>query len=187
MTEDFDETSFPPHARLIAVEFLESEHCLRIELENSILEKVTAADVLSLHGARIRREALNFGAPKKGGSVLGKVALLAMGVPVNPFSGKPKETTTKSEEMQYVLGIRVKERDELWFLMATSFNFRKALGADAAYSLEMNVRAFIQKLGAFCPESMRDPFFEAALAKIALPQPVDGLMEFLKATRRFHT
>lgn len=186
MTEDFDETSFPPHARLMAVEFLESEYSLQIELENNSPEKVPAAHVLSLHGARIRRESLSFGVQKKGGVMLGKMALLAVGVPVNPLPGKPKDTTTKSEEMQYVLGIRVTGREELWFLMATSFNFRKALGADAAYSLEMNTRAFIQKLGAFCPESLRDPFFEAALVKTTLPQPVDSLMEFLKSTRHIH-
>lgn len=180
MTEDFDETSFPPHARLIAVEFLEDERSLQIELEDGIVEKVPAADVLSLHGARIRRESLRFGVQKKGGSMAGKMALLAVGVPVNPLPGKAKDTTTKSEEMHYVLGLWAKEREELWFLMATSFNFRKALGADASYSLEMNVRAFIQKLGIFCPESIRDPFFEAAIAKTMLPQPVGSLMEFFR-------
>ncbi len=182
MTEDFDETSFPPHARLIAVEFLEDECCLQIELEDGIVEKVPAEDIVSLHGARIRRESMSFGVQKKGGMV-GKMALLAVGVPVNPLPGKPKDTTAKSEELHYVLGMWANDSEELWFLMATSFNFRKALGADAAYSLEMNVRAFIQKLGFFCPESIRDPFFEAALAKTTLPQPVGSLMEFFREAR----
>jgi hypothetical protein len=182
MAEEIEETSFPPHARLITVEFLESEGSLRIELENDVWDTVPASEVLSLHGARIRRESVSFSPQKKGGAVLGKVALLAMGVPVNPLPGRPKDTTVKSEDMHYVLGIRVSDTNELWFLMATSFNFRKALGPDAAYSLEMNVRAFIQKLGAFCPEAWRDPFFEAALARTALPAPVDSLLEFIRAT-----
>jgi hypothetical protein len=183
MTEDFDETSFPPHSRLVAVEFIENEGFMKVERENNVREEVPAADVISLHGARIRRESLHFTVQKKGGSMLPKMALLAMGVPVIPLPDKPKEITTKSEEMHCVLGMRVNEREELYYLMATSFNFRKALGDDATYSLDMNVRAFIQKLGAFCPSAQRDPFFVAALAKTSLPQPIDGLMEFIKATQ----
>lgn len=182
MTEDFEETSFPPHSCLITVEFLEGEGSLQVLLENDVWETVPASDVLSLHSARISRESLSFSPQKKGGAVLGKVTLLAVGVPVNPIPGRPKDTSEKSEDMHYVLGMRASDTDELWFLMATSFNFLKALGPDAAYSLEINVRAFIQKLEAFCPEAWRDPFFEAALARAALPPPVDSLLEFIRAT-----
>ncbi|MDQ7822228.1 MAG: hypothetical protein RDV48_05480 [Candidatus Eremiobacteraeota bacterium] len=181
MLEDTDGTSFPPHSRLVVVEFTGSGS-LQVERENHASEEVPVSDVLSLHGARIRRESMRFSPQKKGGTMIGKMTLLAMGVPVNPLPGKPRDTTTKSEDMHYVLGMRVRKREDLWFLMATSFNFRKALGADAAFSLEMNVRAFIQKLGDFCPGARRDRFFEAALAKAALPEPIDSLLEFIKAT-----
>lgn len=182
MTENFIETCFPPNNRLIIVVFNENEKTLSVGIDDCSSHTIHADDVLSLYGALIRRESLHFSTEKKIGNIIGKVALLAVGVPVNPLSGKTKNTTTKSEELQYVLGIRVKNKEELLYLMATSFNFRKSLGADAAYSLDINVRTFIRKLGDFCPHAMRDQFFEAYLTKTELPEPVNCLMDFMKTT-----
>ncbi|MFH1452997.1 MAG: hypothetical protein ABIH00_03325 [Armatimonadota bacterium] len=182
MTENFEETSFPPHTRIITVCFMQDEKALSIELEDGSTHKVPVDDILSIHGARIRRESLHFTTEKKGGSALGSTALLAIGIPVNPLSKKTKEKATTTEDLQYVLGMRVKNVKEFWYLMASSFNFRKALGADAAYSLNINVQAFIQKLIAFCPQASRDNFFQAAMEKAALPKPVESLLEFLRST-----
>jgi len=182
MTEDFAETGFPPNNRLMAVVFIENEKTLSIELDDGSTHKIPVDDVISIYGARIRRESVRLSTEKKGGSIMGKMALLSVGVPVNPLSGKSKNKTIKSEELQYVLGMRVKNKKELWYLMASSFNFRKSLGAGAAYSLDINLKAFIQKLGNFCPQVKKDQFFEAFLTKTALPEPVDSLMEFMKST-----
>lgn len=182
MTEDLTQSGFPPNNRLITITFIENEKILSIELDDGTTEKILTDDIMSLHGARIRRESVRLSAEKKGGSMMGKMALLSVGVPVNPLPGKSKNTTIKSEELQYVLGMRVKNKKELWYLMATSFNFRKALGADAAYSLDINIKAFLQKLCNFCPQAKHDQFFEAARTKTALPEPVSSLMEFMKST-----
>lgn len=182
MTEDFAESGFPPNNRLITVLFIENEKILSIELDDGTSYNIPADDVLSIYGARIRRESVRLSTEKKGGGMMGKVALLSVGIPVNPLPGKSKDTTIKSEELQYVLGMRVKNKEKLWYLMASSFNFRKSLGAEAAYSLDINIKAFIQKLGSFCLQAKKDQFFESALAKTALPEPVNSLLEFMKST-----
>jgi len=62
-------------------------------------------------------------------------------------------TPPVEEELHFALAIRVQDADELWYLVADSFNFRSSLGTDAGYATEMNLRILVTRVS--LPSAMR--------------------------------
>jgi hypothetical protein len=83
-----------------------------------------------------------------------------------------------------VFGMRIDGIDPLWYIMAASFNFRKALGPLATYSTELNVREFVKRFATFAPQAVEDSFFTAITKTLPLPPPVDTLIEFFRIVAR---
>ena len=163
----------PPHDRLSALEFrADSLHAVFADGRG----KVIAADsIISVSGARIRNEIV---AP----SMLPYLGQPGMIVQANAIqvSGADEPETKGSEEFSFVVMLRVLGMDELWYLVADSFNFRKSLGNDAGYSTEANFRMLVRKLAAFSPGATQDKFFAAVLGNLPLPPPLNSLVEFFK-------
>jgi len=105
---------------------------------------------------------------------------VATGLPIASRKVDPKQAPSKSEELHVCLALRVAGVAELWYLLATSFNFRKALGPDATYSGEMNLKLFVKRLAGFAPRAPQDAFFSALASGASLPPPVDSLLEFFR-------
>ena len=160
--------SFPANARIASLEF--GERDLRVHLEDGGSERIVApASIAAIHGASIRREGLH-PAPLDSPSLVER----ALG----------KEGVAVSEEMQYVLAIRVAAVGELWYLVADTFNFRKSLGAEAGYVSDQNFRALLRRLTSFAPQAVQDAFVTAMLANLPLPPPLVSLMEFFRVVSR---
>jgi len=87
------------------------------------------------------------------------------------------------EEYNLALALRVQDVDELWYLVAESFNFRAALGADAAYATEPNLRTLVRRLASFAPNATRDAFVSALIANTPLPPPIPSLAELFQTSR----
>jgi hypothetical protein len=165
--EDFG-VSFPPNARLASVEFTTTD--LRVLLEDGGSERiVSASDISALHGASIRHEIM-FHDPTKRSTFIDRVV--------------GKDTVEVQEELQYVVAIRAASIGELWYLVADTFNFRKALGADTALVLDANLRLFLRRLASFAPRAVQDAFVTAMLAGSQLPPPIDSIMEFFRIASR---
>ena len=164
----------PPHDRLAALEFRDdSLHVVFADGRG----KVTSADsIISLSGARIHNEIVE-------PAMLPYVGQPGYIVQVDavPSSRADDVETKGAEEFSYVVMLRVLGVDELWFLVAESFNFRKTLGADAGYSTEANLRTLMRRLAAFSPGATQDRFFTAVLSGLPLPPPLDSLIEFFKS------
>jgi hypothetical protein len=67
-----------------------------------------------------------------------------------------------SQEARHALALRVRGVPGTWYLLASSFNLRKALGPGAGYSAALNLKVFVRRLAEHCPEAQRDHYFEAA-------------------------
>jgi hypothetical protein len=160
--------TFPPNARIAALEFRDRE--IRVFLEDGGSERIVpAASIAAIHGAAIRREALH-PAPLDGSNLMEKM----MG----------KEGIAVNEQLQYVVALRAASVGELWYLVADTFNFRKTLGAQAGYISEQNLRLFLRKLTELAPQAVQDGFVAAMLADLPLPPPLDSLMEFFRIVSR---
>ncbi|HXW75779.1 MAG TPA: hypothetical protein VEJ20_00045 [Candidatus Eremiobacteraceae bacterium] len=176
-----EETTLPANARMDAVRFDDSSKTLAVSLRGEDVErKIPSEAVAALFGARIRHETTSIAPAGSGGLNFGKTALtFAAGVPI-PVKSKPKVKEQTDEELIYALAMRSDGVPELWYLLGASFNFRKALGKDATYSGEMNLRLFVKRLAAFTPRAVQDPFFAAIEMGAPLPPPVETLRDFFK-------
>lgn len=165
--EDFG-IAFPANARIAGLEFGERE--LHVHLEDGGSERIVVPSAIAaIHGAAIRREGVHptpLDAPSFVERVMGK------------------EGSAVSEELQYVLAIRVTAVGELWYLVADTFNFRKSLGAQSGYVLDQNLHVLLRKLTTFAPQAVQDGFVTAMLADLPLPPPLASLMEFFRTVAR---
>jgi hypothetical protein len=168
----------PPNARLAGLRFDDAANLLHVSFSDGGPERdVPAAQIIALHGARIRHEKF-------------VRTLKTLGVPVvseEMSTGERATTTSPSgaivstgEDVYFAMALRVASVGELWYLVADSFNFRNALGAEAGYSTETNFRTLVGRLAAFAPRATQDGFFAAVLGRHPLPPPVGSLMEFFK-------
>jgi hypothetical protein len=130
-----------------------------------------------LHGARIRHEKL-VRTPKKLGAPIVTTHLSTGARPtVTSVTG---DLVSTDEDLYFALALRAADVGQLWYLIADSFNFRKALGPDAGYSTEINFRALVRRLAAFAPRATQDGFFAAVLGGLPLPPPIGSIIEFFK-------
>lgn len=179
--------SMPPNARIGTLVFELPERRIRVQLADGGDERVVAAEELrALYGARIRHVSVTRVSAKAQGVALSPTALLATGrlphTTLDPSQRGGTEVT--SEELSYAIALRIDRLPELWYLNASSFNFRKALGDTATYSTELNLRGFTRRLAQFAPDAVRDGFFTAVIQGSPLPPPLDSLLEFFRLVSR---
>lgn len=196
MTEQSDQTQqiteepsfglqLPPNARVKTLTFDDAQRRIHVTLDGVDDEQVVPVErIRSLYGARIRHESLTqFKAISQGTASVAFVTTAVTGVPIAPKVNK-YDVTVANEELIFVFGMRVDGIDPLWYIMAASFNFRKALGPLATYSTELNVREFVKRLAAFAPQAVEDSFFTAITKSLPLPPPVETLIEFFRIVAR---
>ncbi len=175
----------PPNARIGTMTFDDTSRQLHVQLADGGDERIVPAyDVRALHGARIRHVSVTAMPPKAKAPLNSAAVLVATGLPLSVPSPRRGDTSIQKEEAYYALALRLDRLPELWYLVATSFNFRKALGRHATYSTELNLREFVKRLSAFAPDAVRDGFFTATLAGSPLPPPVESLLEFFRIVSR---
>lgn len=186
MDEEFGVT-MPPNARIGTLVFEKPTHSLRVQLADGGEERIVDAQAMrSFYGARIRHVSVSRVPPKSQGIALSSTALKATGrLPQAAMDPSQRAgTEVVREDLYYAIAMRVEKLPELWYLNASSFNFRKALGADATYSTEINLREFVRRLAQFSPDAVRDGFFTAILQSSPLPPPLDSLLEFFRIVAR---
>jgi hypothetical protein len=139
-----------------------------------------------LYGARIRHVSVTRVPPRSQGAALSSTALMATGrLPRSMLDpGQRDGTEVTNEELYYAIAMRIDKLPELWYLNATSFNFRKVLGESATYSTELNLKEFVRRLAGFAPDAVRDGFFTAILQGSPLPPPLESLLEFFRLVSR---
>jgi hypothetical protein len=179
---DIEESVLPPNARLDAIVFDDAAPVLRVVLRGETAERtVQPAIIAAVFGGRIRHETTAIVSASEGGINFGKVAFtMATGLPVGIRKSSPKTKVAPGEELHYALAMRLDGVPELWYLLAASFNFRKALGPESTYSMETNLRAFVKRLAAFAPGAVQDAFFAAMIGGSPLPPPVESLLDFFR-------
>jgi len=185
--EDEFGVSMPPNARIGSLIFEMPDHRLRIQLADGGDERLVAAEALrALYGARIRHVSVTRVAPRAQGVALSSTALNATGrlphAALDP--GQRHGTEITSEDLYYAIALRIDKLPELWYLNASSFNFRKTLGDSATYSTELNLKEFVKRLARFAPDAVRDGFFTAVLQVSPLPPPLESLLEFFRLVSR---
>lgn len=168
----------PPNARLAGLQFDEAGG-MRAALSDGGDKTLKPDDVIALHGARIRHEMV-ISSPRKISGHQVFVAETVAGSTGAATRSPTGELVALKEDLHFALALRATGVGELWYLLADSFNFRKALGPDAGYSTEINLRALVRKLAAFAPRATQDGFFAAVLGGSPLPPPVGSLIEFFK-------
>jgi len=175
----------PPNARIDALLFDAGGTSVAVTLRGDPgVRTISPADVSGLTGARIRHEQA---AVVKDASRTLDIGMLAattaMGMPVIRSKSTAKEAASVSE-LHHAVALRIGGVAEIWYMLADSFNFRKALGPDAGYASEMNLRMFVKKLAAFAPGAAQDAYVGAIVGGKELPPPLDSLIEFLRAASR---
>lgn len=176
----------PPNARIDLISFDDGSRTLSVSLRGGEgAREVDAASVSALFGGRIRHEQTTVIKDAARTIDIGTLAATtALGMPIvrqNPG----KDMTIINEQVQHAIAMRIAGVPEVWYLLAQSFNFRKALGPDAGYSTELNLRAFIRRLAAFSPGAAKDAYFDVVIAGgKELPQPLETLIDFLKTAAR---
>ncbi|HEY7979854.1 MAG TPA: hypothetical protein VID19_00100 [Candidatus Eremiobacteraceae bacterium] len=179
----------PPNARVKTLTFDDVQRQIHVLLDGDETEQVVPVDrIRSLYGARIRHESLtqykSLSVAKTASVAFTAVAGMAvMGIPMSPTVNK-NSVTVANEELLFVFGMRIDGIDALWYIMAASFNFRKALGPLATYSTELNVREFVKRFATFAPQAVEDSFFTAITKTLPLPPPVETLIEFFRIVAR---
>lgn len=179
----------PPNARVKTMTFDDAQRQIHVVLDGVEGEQIVPVDrIRSLYGARIRHESLTQYkslSPAATASVAftAMAGMAATGIPMAPKVNK-NSVTVANEELLFVFGMRVDGIDALWYIMAASFNFRKALGPLATYSTELNVREFVKRLATFAPQAVEDSFFTAVTKTLPLPPPVETLIEFFRIVAR---
>lgn len=180
-SDRFDVT-LPPNSRLSGLTFDAAAGTMNVSFTDAGERVVKPDDVIVLHGARIRHEQV-VSSPRKisGGQVF--VAETVAGSTGKATSSGGELIATK-EDLHFALALRVAGAAELWYLLADSFNFRKALGPDSGYVTEINLRALVKRLAAFAPHATQDSFFAAIVGGLPLPPPVDSLFEFFRTVSK---
>jgi len=164
----------PPHDRLAALEFrVKSMHVVFADGRG---KDVTADSIISLSGARIRNEVVEPGLLP----YWGQPGVIAQVDAVPTSSADDNGESKGAEDFSMVVMLRVLGVNELWFLVADSFNFKKKVGAEAGYSTEANLRTLMRRLADFSPGAAQDKFFAAVLGHLPLPPPLNSLVEFFK-------
>ena len=175
----------PPNARIDLLTFDDDARTLSISLRGGEgARTIEAGAVSALIGARIRHDQVVKIIKNAERTVdIGRfAATAAVGAPM--LSTKPKEGTAVNEELHHALAIRIAGVPEVWYLLAQSFNFRKALGPEAGYSSELNLRAFLKRLAAFASGATKDAYVTAMIDRKDLPPPVDSLIDFLRTASK---
>jgi hypothetical protein len=179
--------TMPPNARIGTIIFEPATRTIRVQLADGGEERaMTANELRSLYGARIRSVSVTRVPPKSQGIALSSTALKATtGLPQTVLDPTTRGgTEVVREDLNYALAMRIEKLPELWYLNASSFNFRKALGPDATYSTELNLRALVKRLCDFAPDAVRDSFFTAVQQNLPLPPPLESLLEFFRIVAR---
>ena len=180
---DLESSGFPPNLRIDTVAFDDGAQSMRVALRGVEEPKdIPASAVQGLFGGRVRHDSVTTTAGS-GGINFGKLAItVATGIPVGVSNKGPKEKTVVGKEFHHAVALRVAEMPIILYLLAASFNFRKALGPEATYSTESNLRLFVKRLAAFAPQATKDAYVGAIVAGSPLPDPVDSLLEFFRTT-----
>jgi hypothetical protein len=177
------ESQFPLNHRITALTFNDAEKMLDVDLDNEDLFSVPAHGIVNLYGGRLLRTVTHVVGGKGGaaGAVLGGLTNVASGKGLK-MQDAAASNFRKQQEYQYVIALRIYGMDPIWYFMASSFNFRKALGEDALYATDLNVRALVKKLAAFCTDAERDKFITSTCigTQAPLPPPLGSLMEFFR-------
>ncbi|MDQ2818440.1 MAG: hypothetical protein M3T49_09595 [Candidatus Eremiobacteraeota bacterium] len=180
----------PPNARIRTLSFAPGTGSLRVFFSDGDSERVVVpGDVLALHGASIASQTLSRSPKQSSTQPLATLGMMAAtGMPVNPAKLADKlfgaDQVRVAEELHYVMGLRVAGQAGLWYLRASSFNFRQSLGEEATYSTEINLRRLGRRLRAFAPDAVCDSFMTAFPNRLALPPPLGGLIDFLRVGAR---
>ncbi|HKW44705.1 MAG TPA: hypothetical protein VJN22_03550 [Candidatus Eremiobacteraceae bacterium] len=175
----------PPNARVKTLTFDDAQRQIHVALDGVDDEQVVPVDrIRSLYGARIRHESLTeFKSINQANAAVAFVSMATTGIPVAPKVNKHNVVVT-GEELVFVFGMRIDGIDTLWYIMAASFNFRKALGPLATYSTELNAREFVKRFASFAPQAVEDSFFTAITKALPLPPPLETLIEFFRIVAR---
>ena len=179
--------AMPPNARIGTLAFESPARRLRVQLADGGDERqIPVEQVQALYGARIRNVSVRRVPPRSQGAALSSTALRATGqLPRSVLDPSQRAgTEVTSDEFYYAIALRIDKLPELWYLNASSFNFRKALGDAATYSTELNLKEFVRRLASFAPDAVRDGFFTAILQGSPLPPPVESLLEFFRLVSR---
>jgi len=176
----------PPNARIEFLMFDDGAHALSIGLRGAEGSRaVEAGSIAALFGARIRHEQTMTGKANARTVNIGILAATtAIGMPLITSKPASKEVASVDEHLHHALALRVEGVPEVWYLLAQSFNFRKALGPDAGYSSELNLRTFLKRLAAFAPTAAKDAYLTAMIDRKDLPPPVDSLIDFLRTASK---
>lgn len=177
--------NLPPNARVKMLTFDDQKRQIRVTLEGVDEEQVIPVErIRSLYGARIRHESLTqYKSINQAHASVAFVTMATTGVAITPKVNK-NEVTVANEELVFVFGMRIDGIDPLWYIMAASFNFRKALGPLSTFSTELNVREFVRRFASFAPQAVEDSFFTAITKTLPLPPPVDALIDFFRIVAR---
>ena len=177
--------NLPPNARVKMLTFDDQNRQIRVTLEGVDEEQVIPVErIRSLYGARIRHESLTqYKSINQAHASVAFVTMATTGVAITPKVNK-HEVTVANEELVFVFGMRIDGIDPLWYIMAASFNFRKALGPLSTFSTELNVREFVRRFASFAPQAVEDSFFTAITKTLPLPPPVDALIDFFRIVAR---
>jgi hypothetical protein len=175
----------PPNARIEQLTFDDGARALSISLRGiDGARAIEAGSVSALHGARIRHEQIGTGKDSSRSLDVGVLAATtALGMPVVTSRGG-KDVEISTEHLHHALALKISGIQEVWYLLAQSFNFRKALGPDAGYSSELNLRAFLKRLAAFAPNAAKDAYLTAMIDRKDLPPPLESLIDFLRTASR---
>ena len=176
----------PPNARIDLLTFDDEAKRLLVSLRGGDGSRsVDASSIAALFGARIRHEQTTVIKDASRTLDIGTLAATtAMGMPM-VMQKKAGDSTVVSEHLQHALALRIEGVPEVWYLLAQSFNFRKALGPDAGYSSEINLRAFVKRLAGFAAGAAKDKYVDVMTSGgKGLPPPLETLIDFLKTASK---
>lgn len=143
---------------------------LRIWFDDGGTQRIVpASTITALHGASIRREARH-PAPLEAPTLAERM--------------RSVEAVAINEEFQHVIVVRASGVGEFWYLVADTFNFRKALGSEASLLFDQNMRLLLRKLTSIAPQAVADSFVTAMLENVPLPPPFDSYLEFFRTVSR---
>ena len=164
----------PPHARILDLHFDDACRQLSATVEGTEGRHVLVIDadrITALYGARVAEPPLT-------SEVSDEYSLLTASTWPRSLRPHTRIPTAKETPVHLVLGMRISGVEELLFLVADSFNYRSALGPDAGYVTEDNLKNLLRRLAAFAPNASQHAFCRALLASRPLPPAVGSLVEF---------
>ena len=157
--------TFPLNAHVRSLHIADGRLAVIFDGEQEI--DVEVERVRSLHGARIHHDSYSV-------SVGSHVIDLATDESV-------VLEIVHEEHLPMVVALLVEGVEEIWYLQAESFNYRKTLGGEAGYTTRENFDRLVHLLASSFPYASRDVFFEARLANAPLPPPCASLLDFFRS------